>query len=198
MDRVSMPLYLSLKSQSNNNSIGVCATNMPVLWVTHTKLFLNRTHLQSHSSRSHRRCLSGEGLRHARSFFKAPAVLPHCGIMINFSTTSPRKSPFSFCSLCLRFLLEKKTVTDQTRSDQTAGLPSFDMSNSIPVVKLTIFPKHWYVYFSSSCKAVGKTEKQAGSLKTDAVCGVPSPGRLFKMFIFYIYRIYSYIFKMYI
>lgn len=74
-------------------------------------------------------------------FLKAPAVLPHCGIMINFSTTSPRKSLFSFCSLYLRFLLEEKIGTDQTRSDQTVGLPSVDMSNSVPVVKLTIFPK---------------------------------------------------------
>ncbi len=74
-------------------------------------------------------------------FFKAPAVLPHCGIMIYFSITSPRKSLFSFCSLYLRFLLEEKIGTDQTRSDQTVGLPSVDMSNSVPVVKLTIFPK---------------------------------------------------------
>ncbi len=35
-------------------------------------------------------------------FFKAPAVLPLCRIMINFSTTSPRKSPFSFALCILR------------------------------------------------------------------------------------------------
>lgn len=75
-------------------------------------------------------------------FFKAPAVLPHCGILINFSTTSPRKSPFSFCSLYLWFLLEEKIGTDQTRSDQTVGLPSVDMSNSLPVVKLSARPRN--------------------------------------------------------
>uniref|UniRef100_A0A672Q5E5 Tumor necrosis factor receptor superfamily, member 11a, NFKB activator n=1 Tax=Sinocyclocheilus grahami TaxID=75366 RepID=A0A672Q5E5_SINGR len=37
---------------------------------------------------------------------------------------------------------------------------------------------------SLCCKAIGKTEKQSGSSKTDVVCGVHSPGRLFKMFMF--------------
>uniref|UniRef100_A0A673H5A5 Tumor necrosis factor receptor superfamily, member 11a, NFKB activator n=1 Tax=Sinocyclocheilus rhinocerous TaxID=307959 RepID=A0A673H5A5_9TELE len=52
-----------------------------------------------------------------------------------------------------------------------------------------------YGYFSDSisieackkwtdCKAIGKTEKQSGSSKTDVVCGVHSPGRLFQMFMF--------------
>jgi len=114
--------------------LGVYATKMPVLWVTHADLCFNRPHLQSHSSHSHRRCLSGEGLRHALSFFKAPAVLPHSCIMINSSTTSPRKSPFS--SFHVWFLLEEKIETDQTRSDQAIGLSCIDMSDSLPVAKL--------------------------------------------------------------
>ncbi len=71
-------------------------------------------------------------------FFKAPAVLPLCRIMIHFSTTSPRKSPFSFCSLYFAVPLRRE---NWEKWPDCVGLPSVDMSNSIPVVKLTIFHK---------------------------------------------------------
>ncbi len=111
---------------------------MPVHWVSHTQRFFNCTHLQSHSSHSHRRCLSGEVSGMSGHFFKAPAVLPLCRIMIHFSTTSPRKSPFSFCSLYFAVPLRRE---NWEKWPDCVGLPSVDMSNSIPVVKLTIFPK---------------------------------------------------------
>ncbi len=111
---------------------------MPVHWVSHTQRFFNCTHLQSHSSHSHRRCLSGEVSGMSGHFFKAPAVLPLCRIMINFSTTSPRKSPFSFCSLYFAVPLRRE---NWEKCPDCVGLPSVDMSNSIPVVKLTIFHK---------------------------------------------------------
>lgn len=83
-------------------------------------------------SRAH--CLSEGGHRNAQSFFQAPAVLPHCGIMINYSTTSPWKIPFSLLYSLWSVWAEKIGI-DQARSDQAVEPPCVDMSHSLPAAR---------------------------------------------------------------
>ncbi len=134
---------------------------MPVTESSHTQRFFNCTHWKVTGSHSHRRCLSGEVSGNVWSFFLKPPQSYRSVVLWLISPPLPlERAPFLFALCILRFLLEEKIG----RSDQTVlGCPlliclilsqlvkltifhkrirCIDMSNSLPVVKLSARPRN--------------------------------------------------------
>lgn len=142
--------------------MGVYATNVLVLWLTHADLLLNGTQSHSFSSHGHNVCLE-EVTGMLSHFFKPPQSYR---IVVLWLITPPLP-------------LERSHFLSAFFSVVTFSGENWDWSSQKwPGCWAALC---WYVSFSSSCKAIGKTEKQPGSSKTDVVCGLHSPGRSDKM-----------------